>query len=94
MINNPSWIRYEMAGDVKTFIAHFDRTQYGSQSKVLLGIKVCDLCPTSRKLYMFEVLRTDDLLMPPATMSCVSTSLCCKKRELLPFVIELKHLFE
>ena len=81
----------EIAGNVGTFIAHFDRTQYGSQSKVWLGMKACDMCPTSRKLYMFEVLRNDDLPIPLATMPFVDTSLCCKKRELLPFVSELKH---
>ncbi len=75
-----------MALNFREFIAHFDRTQNGSQSKVWLGMKACDMCPTSRKLYMLEVLRIDDLPIPPATMSFLATSLCCKKRELLPFV--------
>ena len=38
-------------------------------------------------VYMVVVLRIDDLLILAATAICFqATSLCCNKRELLPFV--------
>ncbi len=35
---------------------------------------------------MFALLRNDDLPIPFAAIALKATFLCCKKRELLPFV--------
>ena len=62
-----------------------DWAQFGLQSKVLLDMKSCDMCPTGRKLYLLYcfVLTTCRYLL----LQCpLDTFLCDKKRELLPFV--------
>ena len=54
-------------------------------------MKSCDMCPTSRKLYVLVLLRNDDLLILFAAIALKATFLCGKKRELLPFVKRFNH---
>jgi hypothetical protein len=54
----------------------------------LLGVESLRYVPNKPEV----ILRNDDLSMLPATMPDLpDTSLCCRKRELLPFVQVLQH---
>jgi len=76
----------QWAGTLNEQGIRFDETTR-FQSKVLLDMKSCRFLSNRPEV----LLRNDDLLMPLQQCPLADTSLCCKKRELLPFVKQFEH---